>query len=163
VTSRGNWFEWPFDPLPVLRGLNDHGVEYVLIGGLAAILQGSPLPTYDIDITLPANASNLNRFQTALDQLEAVILGDAQALNEGKIASFSTRYGYVDAIATPTGLGSYTSLRRDARRVALEPGLNVLCSSLRDILRLRIATGDLRQIPALEAVLELSGGKPRTP
>lgn len=159
--ARGRWYEWPFEPLPVLRALNEHGVEYVLIGGLAAVLQGSPLPTYDIDIALSANASNLNRLQAALEHLDAVVLGDVRdlgrALADGRIVSFSTRFGYIDVNSKPAGFDSYTSLRRGARRLALEPGLDVLCSPIRDILRSRMATGDLRQLPALEAALELAG------
>src|SRR3989304_2615522 len=41
----GNWQDWPFDPLHVLRAFADAEVEYVLVGGLAAALQGSLLPT----------------------------------------------------------------------------------------------------------------------
>ena len=160
MTARGNWYEWPFAPLPVFRALNKCGVEYVLIGGLAAVLQGSPLPTYDIDIALSTSASNLSRFHAALDHLNAVVLGDVhdlrQALIDGKVVSFSTRFGYIDAISTPAGFDSYASLRRGARHLTLEPDLDVPCSPLRDILRSRIAAGDLRQLPALEAALELS-------
>ncbi len=43
----GEWQDWPFEPLAVLRALHARDVEYVLIGGVAAVLQDSPLPTYD--------------------------------------------------------------------------------------------------------------------
>ena len=39
-----------FDPEAILRTLVDHGVEFVLIGGVAATLHGSPLRTGDVDI-----------------------------------------------------------------------------------------------------------------
>lgn len=161
MRARGRWYEWPFEPLPVLRALNEYGVAYVLIGGLAAALQGSPLPTYDIDIALSVNASNLNRLQAALEHLDATILGHVRdfrrALADGKTVGFSTRFGYIDVNSKPAGFDSYTSLRRGARRLALEPGLDVFCSPIRDILRSRIAAGDLRQLPALEAALECAG------
>lgn len=39
-----------FDPEAMLRVLTDHQVRYVLIGGLAATLHGSPVRTGDADI-----------------------------------------------------------------------------------------------------------------
>jgi len=39
-----------FQPEEVLRLLDRHRVRYVLIGGLAAILHGSPSVTRDIDV-----------------------------------------------------------------------------------------------------------------
>jgi hypothetical protein len=161
MRARDRWYERPFEPLPVLRALNEYGVEFVLIGGLAAVLQGSPLPTYDIDIALSPSASNLNRLQATLRQLDAVALGRARdlrrALADGRTVSFSTRFGKIDVNSQPAGFDSYASLRRGARRLTLESGFDVLCSPIRDIIRSRMATGDSRQMPALETALELAG------
>jgi hypothetical protein len=40
------------DPAGIIAALNRHGVDYVLIGGLAAVLHGSPYQTQDADISL---------------------------------------------------------------------------------------------------------------
>ena len=57
----------PFDPLPLLDALQRHGVEFIVVGAAAAIAQGSPLPTYDLDVT-PANApQNMERLVAAQD------------------------------------------------------------------------------------------------
>ncbi|HRD10646.1 MAG TPA: hypothetical protein PLI79_02175 [Mycobacterium sp.] len=40
-----------FQPAAILEILDRHAVEYVLIGGYAALLHGSTLPTRDLDIT----------------------------------------------------------------------------------------------------------------
>lgn len=158
---RGEWQDWPFDPLAVLRVLGDHEVEYVLIGGVAAVLQGSPLPTYDIDITPAPPARNLDRLLAALAELDATVLTDVetaeQALAEGTDLSFYTPAGHIDVHHHPTGLSSYAKLRRGSRSIQLEPNLTVHASSLRDIIRSRFAAGDDRQLPALEAALELEG------
>ena len=47
---------WVFDPWAMLRVLVEHEVEFVLIGGLAATLYGSPHVTTDVDIS-PSSAS----------------------------------------------------------------------------------------------------------
>lgn len=146
---RGEWQDWPFDPLAVLRALRDHDVEYVLIGGVAAVLQGSPLPTYDIDISPAPGVPNLTRLRHALAELGATALSDDR--------SFYTPFGHVDVHDRPAGFASYAELRRGSRPIQLEPDLAVRASSLRDIIRSRLAAGDDRQLPALEAALELEG------
>ena len=157
---RGEWHEWPFDPLPALRSLSTHGVDYILVGGLAAVLQGSPLPTYDIDITPAATAGNPERLGAALAAIGAVTLthvaDSSQALDQRIDLSFQTPFGHIDLHHGPAGFNNYAALRRDALSVQLEPGLTVLVSPLRDIIRSRLAAGDERQLPALEATLELA-------
>jgi transcriptional regulator with XRE-family HTH domain len=156
----GEWHEWPFEPLVVLRALGRHGVAYVLIGGLAAVLQASPLPTYDIDIAPAPGSANARRLQAALAELDATALTDdddaKQALRRPTDVSFSTPLGYIDLHHRPAGFDSYAALRRNAVPMQLEPDLSVLVSPLRDIIRSRTAAGDQRQLPALEAALELA-------
>lgn len=152
---RGEWQDWPFDPLAVLRVLCDHDVEYVLIGGVAAVLQGSPLPTYDIDVAPAPGARNRTRLLGALADLDATALTDERTL---PAESFYSLFGHVDVHHNPAGFTSYTELRRGSRPIQLEPGLTVHASSLRDIIRSRLAAGDDRQLPALEAALELETG-----
>ncbi|MEI7761376.1 MAG: hypothetical protein WCJ67_11530 [Thermoleophilia bacterium] len=157
---RGEWHEWPFEPLPVLRALGRHGVDYVLVGGLAAVLQASPLPTYDIDIAPAPGNANARRLQAALAELDATVLaGDASAEKApgGQAeASYSTPFGHIDVLHRPAGFVGYAALRRNAVPVQLQPDLAVLVSPLRDIIRSRTAAGDQRQLPALEAALDLA-------
>jgi hypothetical protein len=156
---RAEWQDWPFDPLAVMRVLRDFEVEYVLIGGVAAILQGSPLPTYDIDITPASRARNLDRLLAALAELDAAALTEIdsaqQALTELTDVSFYTPFGHIDVHHHPAGFSGYGELRRGSRAIQLEPNLTVHASPLRDIIRSRLAAGDDRQLPALEAALEL--------
>ncbi len=156
---RGEWQDWPFEPFSVLQALHDREVEYVLIGGVAAVLQGSPLPTYDIDITPAPGARNRTRLLAALADLNATVLteldGAAQALGEWSDVSYYTPFGHVDVHHRPAGFTSYADLRRGSHPIQLEPDLTVHASSLRDIIRSRLAAGDDRQLPALEAALEL--------
>ena len=152
---RGEWQDWPFEPLAVLRALHAREVGYVLIGGVAAVLQGSPLPTYDIDIAPAPGAQNRTRLLAALADLDATALTDEGTL---PAESFYTPSGHVDVHERPAGFASYAELRRGSRPVQLEPDLTVHASSLRDIIRSRLAAGDDRQLPALEAALELEQG-----
>ena len=57
----------------LFASLDRHGVRYVLIGGLAAVLHGSPLPTVDADICPSREAANLERLARALTDLDALL------------------------------------------------------------------------------------------
>src|SRR5829696_7334099 len=61
-----------FSPLPMLAALEEHGVLYVVIGGLAAQLRGAPLVTLDLDVSPARDRDNLDRLAAALSSLDAV-------------------------------------------------------------------------------------------
>ncbi len=52
--------------LSVLSALEIEGVEYVLIGGFAVLLHGSPRVTEDLDVFIRTNENNLNKLRKAL-------------------------------------------------------------------------------------------------
>jgi len=56
----------------LLERLNREKVEYVLVGGLAAVFHGVPLVTRDIDICLPLNKENLSRLEAAVGDLHPI-------------------------------------------------------------------------------------------
>ena len=63
----------PLDPERLFAVLAAHKVEYVLIGGLAAVLHGSALVTNDADICPRRTPTNLKRLAAALKELDARI------------------------------------------------------------------------------------------
>ena len=163
---RGEWHEWPFEPIEVFRTLGRYGVEYVLLGGLAAVLQGSPLPTYDIDIAPAPGEDNLARLHAALVEIGATQIGHEEGA-AGMISptaggTYSSSSGYIDVHPTPAGFPSYAAVLRNARHLQLEPGLSLLAAPVRDIIVSRLAAGDQRQLPALEAVLEVERAQQRS-
>src|SRR5687767_4492919 len=82
-----------------------HGVEFMVIGGQAAVLHGSPLPTLDIDLCYRRTAENLERLARALQDLHPTLRGappdlpfrlDAQSLALGANFTFTTDLGPLD-------------------------------------------------------------------
>ena len=63
-----------FDPVRICTILNEEGVDYVVIGGFAAVVHGSSLPTRDIDLLPSRNPSNLDRLARALKRMNAIEL-----------------------------------------------------------------------------------------
>lgn len=62
----------PFDPIELLRVLSEHHVDFVVIGGFAAWMQGSPALTTDVDVVFGQAPENVERLVTALRALSAV-------------------------------------------------------------------------------------------
>lgn len=160
----------PFRPEEILRALERHGVRYVLIGGLAATLRGSPYPTGDVDITPATDRANLGRLAAALRELEARlrVIGldepiewplDERSFDQGTTWTFATRVGDVDICLRPDGTRGYPDLQGDATAEQLTETLTVHIASLADVIRSKEAAGrdkDLRVLPALREVLERS-------
>jgi hypothetical protein len=156
-----------FQPEPILEALVRHGVEFVAIGGFAAILQGSPFPTDDVDITPKADHENLARLSAALKELGARVRAqgtdedglpldhDADSLGAARVWNLTTPYGHFDITFDPTGTQGYDDLRRDAIEVDLH-GTTVKIASLADIIRSKNAANrpkDQRMLPVLREVL----------
>lgn len=57
---------------PVLRALVEVDVEFVLVGGLAALLNGAPVQAFDTSILPSPKQANAERLLAVLDVLEAV-------------------------------------------------------------------------------------------
>src|SRR5262245_36617139 len=109
-TSRTSVSDTAFDPLGALRTLGDHHVRFVLIGGFAGAIRGSPQITGDLDICYARDRANLERLAAALHELEATLRGapagvplvmDARTLQAEDRFTFTTRVGPVDCLGTP--------------------------------------------------------------
>src|SRR5262245_5942138 len=63
--------------IEILKVLSRHEVEFILVGGLAAIVHGAPVLTFDTDIVFLKTAENLPRLLSALLALDARYLDPA--------------------------------------------------------------------------------------
>jgi hypothetical protein len=139
--------EPPFDPLAGLRALAGHGVRFVLIGGYAAALRGSPMITGDVDVCHARDTENLERLARALDDLHARLRGapagvlfrlDVGALAAGDHFTFATDAGPIDCLGTPAGTDGFADLDTGATDEDLD-GLVVRVASLDDLIRMKRA------------------------
>jgi len=55
----------------ILEQLNQHEVEYIVVGGVAAVIQGAPITTFDLDALIRVNEENAERLTAALSSLDA--------------------------------------------------------------------------------------------
>jgi hypothetical protein len=159
-----------FRPEAILEVLERHRVRYVLIGGLAATIHGSPHVTTDVDITPATSPTNLARLSAALKELEARIRvagepeglpfdHDAASPARGQIWNLVTTSGDLDISFVPSGTHGYDDLRRDAIELDIL-GVQVPVASLADIIRSKEAADrpkDRLTLPVLRRILEEGG------
>lgn len=155
-----------FDPLPILRALERHRVNYLVIGGIAALIRGGPFPTSDLDITPDRSMDNLDRLANALIELNAKIrIGASESIEfpiDGKMLSgneswlLTTKHGQLDVMMVPKGTTGYDDLRRESTAEQIGSGLKVYVASLADVIRSKEAAGrqkDQMHLPGLRATL----------
>ncbi len=142
----------PFQPEAIIAALNAHQVNYLVIGGMAALLHRAPMPpTKDIDITPAADGDNLARLATALRSLDASLrvrgFTDGVAIDIDRATfgpmttmTFFTRHGPFDVSVRPDGTNGYDDLVKSAVRVEFH-GHPVPVASLDDIIRSKDAAG----------------------
>lgn len=158
-----------FDPVATLRVLSAHGVEFIVVGGVAARLRGAPILTQDMDVTPAITDQNLEKLALALEELDARLRTkpepegvpfpfDPQLLKSSTVRTLVTRYGNLDLVISPAGTEGYPDLVRDADEllIAVEPDLRVMVASLIDVIRSKQAAGrekDLATLPLLRRTL----------
>ena len=92
--------------LELLGSLKHFGTEFVVVGGVAAIIEGAPVTTLDLDIVYRTDPANIECLQRALQALEAiyrdpagrVIVPTVERLRENRVNLFETSAGLLDAL-----------------------------------------------------------------
>lgn len=139
-----------FDPVEILRRLVANKVRFVLIGGLAAKAHGSPTLTVDIDICYARDRENLERLAAVLGGLGTAMRGappdlpfhpDRRTLERGDTFTFTTDFGDLDILGTPSGTLGFDELDANAEEALLDEDLVVRVCSLEDLIRMKRAAG----------------------
>lgn len=132
----------PLNFFEILKALCRHEVEFILVGGVAAILEGAPVSTLDLDVVILKSEENLARLLPALLELDARYLDPAGrhiAPDAAKLATFKlhrlvTASGPLDVMERIGNGLSYADLMEDTRIFEAE-GLRVRVLGLETIIR----------------------------
>jgi len=160
-----------FDPERMLSALAAERVEFVLIGGMAAILHGDVGVTLDLDVVPDRETANLERLARALRALGARIRTEGEPeglafdcsaqffanLSPDSIVNMTTEAGDLDVTFRPSGTQGFRDLRRDAIEIEAADRLHILVASLADIIRSKEAAGrekDRLALPRLRRLLD---------
>ena len=148
-----------------LPQLARHRVQFVLIGGGAAIAQGLAYTTYDVDIVYSRDQSNLERIVEALKDINLYYRGappglpfrwDVQTLRNGLNFTLISDKGDLDLLGEVAGNGVYESLQKQVDLLDLY-GHEIRVVNLARLIDLKRAAGrpkDFEIIAQLEALQE---------
>ena len=147
----------------MLITLVDHEVAFVVAGMGAAVLQGAPATTIDIDVVILPNVENYEALASALNDLHARRSpGDVgppiedRDLLGGSIKQFLTDAGPIDVLPSLIGVGDYEIVAARAIEMALR-GRTFLVARLEDIIASKRASDrpkDRLAVSVLEATLD---------
>jgi hypothetical protein len=158
------------DPERLLRSLVDHGVEFCVIGAVAAWLQGNPTVTLDLDVMPRRQLDNAERLAAALNALGACPPGqDAGTELEGadflgwQSQRFDTEAGPLDVVPDATAIGGF----EDVATIELALGeISVRAITIDEVIASKEKLGrpkDTAALPALRATREALRRKRRGP
>ncbi len=149
--------------LKLLRELSQREIEYVVVGGMAAVLHGAPVVTADVDIVHRRTPENVNALLEVLRELEARLRFDtrklfpseAHLLGHGHIL-LATSLGPIDLLCEVQGEG-YEELLPYAQDLKLGEGLTTKVLGLEKLIEQKMGAGrpkDHMALPILRATLD---------
>lgn len=149
----------------LIEVLARHGVDYVVIGGVATQVHGHRRTTMDLDLTPDPDPENLARLGAALAELEArpveaafesaeISAADPERLAVAAIVPpLLTRHGQLHILKEPKGGRAFDELQEAALVVELN-GVEVAIVSLDDLIRMKRAAGRPRDLDDIAALAE---------
>ena len=147
----------------ILEGLLEAGVEFILVGGLAAVVQGAPVTTMDVDILYRQSPENITRLLAFLKSVDAFYRRPDDkviAPSEGDLSGkghvlFTTRFGALYVLGFIEGGKTYEDLLEYAVEVGFRDySLRVLgLEMLVQLKRGSTDPKDTRRLPVLEETL----------
>lgn len=149
---------------PLLERLVAADADFVVIGGLAGLAQGSNYPTYDLDIAYSRERRNLERVVEALSTMDVTLTNappdlpfqlGVRTLENGANFTFDTRFGRFDILGHVPGITSYAALREGADTAEIE-GVAVAVASIDHLIAMKRAANRPKDRNMLEEYIVIA-------
>ena len=140
-------------------------MEFIVVGGVAAIVHGSARLTQDLDIVYRRDPYNIVRLATALRPFVPYLRGappglpfqwDAETIQRGLNFTLVTSAGPLDVLGEIAGGGTYEALISHSQKLSVF-GVECYCLGLDRLIQAKRDAGrpkDLEAIAELEALRE---------
>ena len=147
----------------LLQRLADAGVEFVVVGGYAAVIHGSAMITNDVDVCAVLSAGNVEKIRAALGDLNPVhrqthrklSFRDHPAPGQPLVNLYlETDGGIIDILSSVLGVGDFARLKERAIEASVF-GRKCAIISLEDLIVAKQAVGrekDLLAVKELRAI-----------
>jgi len=158
------------DFFAILKALRERDVEFIVVGGLAAILDGAPINSFDVDVVHSRDAKNVERLVPVLESLDAIfriqphrrLKPNASHLSGAGHLNLQTRYGWLDVLGTIGNGLAYSDLLAHSAELDIGDGVRVRVLDLETLIAIKEELGrekDLAVLAILRRTLEESRKK----
>ena len=148
----------------LLEPLARHGVDFILIGGMAGIAHGSSYPSYDLDVAYARDPANIVRLVAALEEIGVRLRGgpedlpfqlDSRTIENGANFTFVTPFGDFDILADVAGIKSFDHLAADAMEIEVM-GVPVRIASIDHLIAMKRAASRTKDKLMVEEYIVLA-------
>jgi|GEM_PF-934025 len=165
----------------LLSTLERHGVDYVIVGGIAALLQGASRPTADVDLLIDSSADNILRFLGVCKELRIRNRTGNEKLDSSLAKRAAERDWYVSDVqdifwsaqsdagpidvlptmAMSQGRASYESVVENADEVLIttDPSLRVKVASVEQLIESKQTVGRKKDLVVVEELQQLAAAR----
>lgn len=155
-----------------LRGLCRRDIQFIVVGGLAAVLNGAPVQTYDLDLVYSRKPANIDRLLHFLQDIDAIFRiqperqlrpTETHLAGDGHI-NLLTRYGPVDLLGTIGQNLSFSDLLPHSNEMAIGDGIGVRVLNLETLIYIKehlSSEKDVAMLPVLRQTLRELNKKKR--
>ena len=151
--------------MEILRVLTRHRVDFVIVGGVSAVLHGAPVTTFDLDVVHSRAGENIARLLSALQELDAVYRAQPdRQLRPGETHLASpghqlllTKFGPLDVLGMIGKSRTWEDLLGGTRTIEMEPGMVVRVLDLETLIAVKEELGfpkDTAMLPLLRQALK---------
>jgi hypothetical protein len=150
-----------------IQALAEHGVAYVIVGGVGGRIQGAPTTTNDLDIVPDIEPANLGRLAAALSgpgttkkSRDSTVYVPHPSVTPGefwseRMTQYRTTNGGIDVLIELPGVGPYDLLLRRSRRYMLQDlDIKIEIANLDDIIASKVFADRSKDWHALGAYYE---------
>lgn len=151
----------------VLQTLADHEVDFIVVGGVCAVLHGAPLYTFDLDLVHSRLPDNLDRLQQALQALDAYYREHGERRLRPTLSHLAssghqllmTKAGLLDLLGTLSKDRGYDELLPHTVPLTVREGLQVRLLDLATLIAVKEELGRDKDKAALAVLRRTLEGK----
>jgi predicted nucleotidyltransferase len=153
----------------LLQRIADVGIDFVIIGGVAAVMHGSSYVTRDVDLCVVLSDENIARLRRALADLNPCHRMTSQRLSflthppDGQPVQnlyLQTDAGVVDMLTTVLGVGDFTRLKSAAEELLVD-GRMYRVMALEDLIQAKEALGREKDLLAAKELRAIAAKRAR--